>query len=172
MRKTITLVVGVVSLVLLLISSPLQRSNAREGNEPLKPSTLQAEPGARCTRLSWPKEKKKPAGESGRCARLWPRARTGTFLPNVPPKLALSSSSSYLSAGAPAEVQLKAIACDLDGDNLLYTYSSTGGRISGEGAEAVWNLGGVRPGTYTVSVEVDDGCGCMSFASGVVTIAG
>lgn len=171
MRKTIALAIGVVFVILILISSPLQKSNARAANQPEgTPSVLQAQPGARCTRLSWPKEKK-PTGES-RCARLWARARKGQFLPNVPPKLGLSSSSSYLAAGAPAEVKLRAIACDLDGDNLLYTYSATGGRVTGEGADAVWDLGGVAPGSYTVSVEVDDGCGCMSFLSDVVTIAG
>ena len=172
MRKPITLIIGFVFLTLVLISSPLQKSNAREANESkATPSTFQ-EPGMRCTRVSWPKETKKPAGQGGRCERLWTSARKGEFLPNGAPKLGLSSSTSYLAAGAPTEVNLKAIACDVDGDNLLYTYSSTGGRIGGEGSDAVWSLAGVAPGTYTVTVEVDDGCGCISFSSGTVTIAG
>ena len=172
MQKPIALVIGLVFLTLVLISSPVQKSNAREANEPKAPPSTFQEPGARCTRLSWPKEKTKPAGQGGRCERLWTSARKGEFLPNGAPKLGLSSSTSYLAAGAPAEVNLKAIACDLDGDNLLYTFSTTGGRIAGEGADAVWSLAGVAPGTYTVMVEVDDGCGCMSFSSGTVTIAG
>lgn len=172
MRKTIGPAIGIVFVILILISSPLRTSNAREANETKgKSPTLQAEPGTRCTRVSWPKEKK-PTGEAGRCPRLWTGARKGEFLPNVAPKLGLSSSSSYLAAGAPAEVKLRAIACDLDGDNLLYTFTATGGRITGEGADAVWNMGGVAPGTYTVTVEVDDGCGCESFLSSEVTIAG
>jgi hypothetical protein len=34
-----------------------------------------------------------------------------------------------------------------------------------------WDLSGLQPGTYTASVEVDDGCGCVSFSSTTVTIA-
>jgi hypothetical protein len=34
-----------------------------------------------------------------------------------------------------------------------------------------WDLSGLAPGTYTASVEVDDGCGCISFSSTTVTIA-
>ena len=44
--------------------------------------------------------------------------------------------------------------------------------LRGDGAAAVWSLGGVGPGTYTVTVEVDDGCGCMSFSSRDVTVGG
>src|SRR5205085_11676274 len=31
---------------------------------------------------------------------------------------------------------------------------------------------GVQPGTYTSTVEVDDGCGCVAFSSTTVTVAG
>ena len=33
------------------------------------------------------------------------------------------------------------------------------GRIVGSGASVSWDLGGVAPGSYTVTVGVDDGCG-------------
>jgi hypothetical protein len=66
---------------------------------------------------------------------------------------------------------LTVAATDPDGDTLLYTYSTTGGRITGEGATVTWDLSGLAPGTYTASVEVDDGCGCISFSSTTVTIA-
>ena len=68
-------------------------------------------------------------------------------------------------------VGLTTTATDPDGDTLLYTYSVTGGRITGDGANATWDLSGLAPGTYTASVEVDDGCGCVSFSSTTVTIA-
>ena len=38
------------------------------------------------------------------------------------------------------------------------------------GALATLDLSGLAPGTYTASVEVDDGCGCISFSSTTVTI--
>jgi hypothetical protein len=55
---------------------------------------------------------------------------------------------------------------------LLYTYSTTGGRITGDGANVSWDLTGVQPGTYPSTVEVDDGCGCVAFSSTTVTVAG
>jgi|GEM_PF-6787344 len=177
MRKTIVSFTAVTFAIVVLVSTPLQKSSATETKKPAGSSVAtQDQPGARCTRFSWPKGKK-PADQTStfapgtRCARFWSTKRKGEFLPNAAPRLGLSSSTSYLGSGAPAEVSLDAIACDLDGDNLLYTYSATGGRINGEGSRAVWNLTGARPGTYTVSVEVDDGCGCVTFASGTVTVA-
>jgi hypothetical protein len=62
-------------------------------------------------------------------------------------------------------------AADPDGDTLLYSYTVTGGRITGEGANVSWDLSGAAPGTYTASVEVDDGCGCITSSSTTVTIA-
>jgi hypothetical protein len=68
-------------------------------------------------------------------------------------------------------VQLAANATDPDGDTLLYTYTTTGGRVTGDGANVSWDLAGVQPGTYTATVEVDDGCGCVAFSSTTVTVA-
>lgn len=174
MRRTfISLVILAIALIVLGATSA-PKSNAKS-NPALSP---QDEPGTRCTRLSWPKEKKKPEAQAGvyipgsRCERLWTEARKGEFMPNRPPKVGLSSSSSHLGAGAPTRVDLETIACDREGDSLLYTYSTTGGRITGDGVAAAWDLGGVRPGTYTVTVEVDDGCGCISFSSRTVTVGG
>jgi hypothetical protein len=103
------------------------------------------------------------------------------ILPNTPPtvelkasedKITLSCSSGETPAACTTEakVQLRSVASDADGDTLLYTYSVTGGRISGEGTEAVWDLSGLEAGNYTVSVEVDDGCGCINLADATVTV--
>ncbi|MGB8507046.1 MAG: hypothetical protein WCD76_01445, partial [Pyrinomonadaceae bacterium] len=67
-------------------------------------------------------------------------------------------------------VALSANATDPDGDTLLYTYSTTGGRVTGDGPNAQLDLTGAAPGTYTVTVEVDDGCGCIAFNSTTVTV--
>jgi hypothetical protein len=111
-------------------------------------------------------------------------ARAPEFLPNQPPTVTLSTSaatvtqpcppgtsSATCAAGGTQGVTLSANATDPDGDTLLYTYSTTGGRITGEGANATWDLSGVQPGTYTSTVEVDDGCGCVAFSSTTVTVA-
>jgi hypothetical protein len=50
-------------------------------------------------------------------------------------------------------------ATDPDNDPLVYQYTVSGGTISGTGANVTWDVAGLRPGTYTLSVAVDDGCG-------------
>jgi hypothetical protein len=78
-------------------------------------------------------------------------------------------SSETCTPSPSAQVQLSANASDPDGDTLLYTWSTTGGRITGDGPNVTWDLSGVAPGTYTATVEVDDGCGCVAFSSTTVT---
>jgi len=176
MRRTVLLLICV-SFVLIIFGSSAFLTNRAAAN-----STSQglAAPGTRCTRLTFgPKQKKKSGAvqEGGtafpgsRCARLANGGKPNSILPNTPPKIGLATSASYLPVKAPSQVQLKSVACDADGDTLLYTYSATAGRITGNGQTAIWDLNGVgRPGTYTVTVEVDDGCGCIAFDSSEVTL--
>ncbi|MEA2175213.1 MAG: hypothetical protein QOD00_2805 [Blastocatellia bacterium] len=123
---------------------------------------------------------------NGFMVQLWAgrrNERIPSILPNQPPTVTLAASSSSITVGCPPgtsdssctpsasqSVQLTANATDPDGDTLLYTYTTTGGRITGEGPNVTWDLTGVTPGTYTASVEVDDGCGCISFSSTQVTV--
>jgi hypothetical protein len=112
--------------------------------------------------------------------------REPSILPNQPPTASLAASTASITmpcapgthsssgscpATANTAVGLTTTASDPDGDTLLYTYSVTGGRVTGEGASVSWDLSGVGPGTYTASVEVDDGCGCVTFSTTTVTIA-
>jgi hypothetical protein len=94
-------------------------------------------------------------------------ASTSTITMPCPP----NTSSASCPTAATTSVGLTTTATDPDGDTLLYTYSTTGGRISGEGGNVTWDLSGLAPGTYTASVEVDDGCGCLTSSSTSVTIA-
>jgi hypothetical protein len=188
MRPTLVLLI-IVGMALIVFGSSFVRKSKAKGQATV---VAQAPPGTRCTRLTFgPKEKKnsifgqkkRPNSETPaatgtampgtRCTRLSSGGRPGTILPNTPPKIGLATSTAYIATNADTQVKLKAIACDPDGDNVLYTYTATGGRITGEGdwRSAVWNLSGVtRPATYTVTVEVDDGCGCVSFDSTEVTL--
>lgn len=50
-------------------------------------------------------------------------------------------------------------ASDPDGDVLIYHYTVSDGTIVGKGANVVWDLTGVEPGTYKITAAVDDGCG-------------
>src|SRR5436305_5092925 len=111
--------------------------------------------------------------------------RLPTVFPNQPPTVTLAAASSRVTL--PAEctgtdrpdpnctptagtVSLSATATDPDGDTLLYTWSTAGSKVTGDGPNATLDLTGVAPGTYTVTVEVDDGCGCIAFTSTTVTV--
>lgn len=104
--------------------------------------------------------------------------------PNVAPVVSLAASTATLNLPCPEgtqpvdctpsssmEVQLTATATDQDNDTLLYTWSVTGGRVSGDGRAVNWDLSNVQPGTYTASVEVNDGNNHTATATTTVTVA-
>ncbi|PWT80002.1 MAG: hypothetical protein C5B44_06000 [Acidobacteria bacterium] len=104
--------------------------------------------------------------------------------PNQPPTVSVSASTSNLNLPCPTgpsatdctpsssmQVTLTADARDPDNDTLLYTWSVTGGTITGEGRTVTWDLTGVQPGSYTATVTVDDGNGHKVPASTTVTVA-
>ncbi|MGI8470164.1 MAG: hypothetical protein ACR2N3_17115 [Pyrinomonadaceae bacterium] len=78
------------------------------------------------------------------------------------------------SASCPTDVQtvgVRTTAVDPEGDVLTYSYTVSGGRITGQGANVTWDLTGVRPGTYTITSAVDDGCGfCGATKTNSVTV--
>jgi hypothetical protein len=80
-----------------------------------------------------------------------------------------TSSSSCTPTGS--EVTLVANATDPDSDQLLYTWSVTGGRLSGEGRQVTWDLTGVANGSYTATVEVNDGNQHTATGNTTVTVA-
>jgi len=157
---------------------------------PIGPAPLTVVPGTTVasTTGSFPRGFIPSDDANGFIAQFWighRNARTPEFLPNQPPTVSLSASAGTITLPCPPgtasasctpsanqTVQLAANATDPDGDTLLYTYSTTGGRITGDGANVSWDLTGVQPGTYTSTVEVDDGCGCVAFSSTTVTVAG
>jgi predicted metalloprotease with PDZ domain len=73
-------------------------------------------------------------------------------------KILLSRTEINVS-NANRTIDVSTEALDPDGDVLTYNYTVSGGKIVGEGAKVVWDLSGVKPGTYTITVGVDDGCG-------------
>jgi hypothetical protein len=109
---------------------------------------------------------------NGFIAQFWVGRRNARGLPpppNVAPTVAVSASITSIvrPCTPPAvsatctptgnEVTLTADARDENNDTLLYTWSVTGGRLTGEGRTVTWDLSGVANGTYTATVEVDDG---------------
>jgi len=56
-------------------------------------------------------------------------------------------------------------------DVLTYNYTVSGGRIVGSGANVTWDLSGARPGTYTITAGVDNGCGvCGTTKTETITV--
>lgn len=77
--------------------------------------------------------------------------------PNRNPVISCAAERSPILAGE--RVNINATASDPDGDPLTYSYSATGGQVSGTGATAVFDSTGLAPGSYTVNGKVDDGRG-------------
>lgn len=110
-------------------------------------------------------------------------ARTPPIPPNQAPTVSATASMSSILRPCPpgtsssdctptgSEVTLTANATDPDNDQLLYTWSVTGGRLSGEGRSVTWDLSGVANGTYTATVEVNDGNQHTATSSATVTVA-
>ena len=104
-------------------------------------------------------------------------------IPNQPPTVSVAASTTSITRPCtpPAvsatctptgnEVQLTANATDPDNDQLLYTWSVTGGRLTGEGRQVTWDLTGVANGSYTATVEVNDGNQHTANGSATVTVA-
>ena len=84
----------------------------------------------------------------------------------------LTLSKTAINLGCPAgqrsesgtcsddmSVNVSTTAVDPDNDVLTYSYTVSGGRIVGQGANVNWDLTGATPGSYTITAGVDDGCG-------------
>lgn len=78
---------------------------------------------------------------------------------------------SSLAAGSSDIVEATVNASDVAGHPLTYAWTASGGSISGSGPYARWSHEGLAPGSYTLSVRVDDGAGNTSSCSSVVTLS-
>lgn len=70
---------------------------------------------------------------------------------------------------AKIEVATKGFSTDST-DVLTYNYTVSAGKIVGSGANVVWDLSGVKPGSYTITAGVDNGCGVCGATKTVVFI--
>jgi hypothetical protein len=109
-------------------------------------------------------------------------SREPAILPNNPPTIAITvgpvtnntrdrvhADASTVCVGD--TVALSARASDPDGDTLTYKWTTTGGRIVGEGPNVSFDSSGLAPGEYTVTAEVDDGCGCVAYDTKVIRVS-
>jgi outer membrane protein OmpA-like peptidoglycan-associated protein len=83
--------------------------------------------------------------------------------PNQPPTISCSTDRSPIQPGE--RTGITAIASDPDNDPLTYSYSATGGQVTGNGPKAEFDSTGLQAGSYTVKCSVSDGRGGTADAS-------
>jgi outer membrane protein OmpA-like peptidoglycan-associated protein len=74
---------------------------------------------------------------------------------NDPPTVTCAVSNATILQDEKTTV--RANAFDPDGDTLTYTWTATGGRVTGTDSTATFDATGVAPGKYTVTATVSDG---------------
>ena len=76
------------------------------------------------------------------------------------------------NSAAEAQIPLTATVTNFSTTALRYSWRVSGGRLTGDGPNATWDLSGVAPGTYTARVEVDNNRddGCVAFTSTKVVV--
>ncbi|HET9838497.1 MAG TPA: OmpA family protein [Candidatus Angelobacter sp.] len=89
--------------------------------------------------------------------------------PNQPPKItSCAANPPTIQVGATSTITTT--ASDPDNDPLTYTYTTSGGRITGSGASVQFDSKGAAPGTYTVNCHVNDGRGGEDSANTQVVV--
>jgi outer membrane protein OmpA-like peptidoglycan-associated protein/opacity protein-like surface antigen len=88
--------------------------------------------------------------------------------PNHPPVISCAPDHSPILPGEHAAII--STASDPDNDPLTYSYTATGGQITGSGAQVRFDAAGLQPGTYTVKCMVSDGRGGNAEASTTVDV--
>jgi outer membrane protein OmpA-like peptidoglycan-associated protein len=91
------------------------------------------------------------------------------IIPNQQPTIECLTTTVDVASGS--SVDLRARASDPDKDRLTYSWSSTGGTVSGAGETATFNASGVKAGNYTVTASVDDGRGGRASCSMTVNVS-
>jgi hypothetical protein len=85
---------------------------------------------------------------------------------NRPPLVTMESDVTEINTNGTAN--LTATGYDADGDSLTYTWSATGGQVTGNGARASYRA--TTAGRYTVRVLASDGKGGTSDAEVEITV--
>lgn len=70
-------------------------------------------------------------------------------------------SATEIEATSNKTISVTTVAVDPENDVLTYNYKVSAGRIVGNGAKIVWDLTGIPPGAYSITVGVDDGGGIV-----------
>jgi len=84
------------------------------------------------------------------------------------PVIALEADSLEISGNGAATIT--ATGYDADRDPLVYSWTSTGGRVEGTGEKVTFRANGLAAGKYTIRATVNDGKGGISVSQLVITV--
>ena len=89
--------------------------------------------------------------------------------PNTPPVVsACAANPSTITVGQQSTVTTT--ATDADNDQLTYSYTASGGKVTGSGASVQFDSTGVSPGTYTITCTANDGHGGEAHSTAQITV--
>jgi outer membrane protein OmpA-like peptidoglycan-associated protein len=88
--------------------------------------------------------------------------------PNRPPTITCAASPATVRAGEKSTVT--STASDPDNDPLTYSYTASGGSVTGTGTTVQFDSTGLRAGTYTVICKVEDGRGGTADAKTTIEV--
>ncbi len=91
-----------------------------------------------------------------------------------PQSLSITSDTSVVSAcaGGSTQVRLSARASSPGGYPIRYRWTTSAGRINGEGPAVSWDLAGLAPGVYKAFIDIETGNveECQAFTSTTVVV--
>ena len=88
--------------------------------------------------------------------------------PNTAPTITCAANPATITVGQRSSIASS--ASDADNDTLTYSYTTSGGKVTGSGANVQFDSTGVAPGTYTVTCHVSDGHGGETDATTQVVV--
>jgi OmpA family len=88
--------------------------------------------------------------------------------PNRPPVISCAPERTPIIAGE--RVAINSTASDPDGDPITYSYSATGGQVTGNGPVAQFDSTGLSAGSYTVTGTADDGQGGRATCTATIDV--
>ncbi|HYN85013.1 MAG TPA: hypothetical protein VER32_07160 [Pyrinomonadaceae bacterium] len=114
-----------------------------------------------------------PDASAGASRRASQQQTTPSTPTQRPPTVSVESDTQVVTVcpdnDASGQVRLRAAGNSPDGNVLRYRWTVSGGRVTGDGTDVVWDLSGAQPGTYTATVNAESGPSgdpvCQAFAS-------
>jgi hypothetical protein len=89
---------------------------------------------------------------------------------NHPPTVSCTADKSMVFLDSGDAVAIKCTGSDPDNDPLTYTWTSTCGKVDGNGPQVRWLSAGVPLGSCTITAKVDDGRGGSASSSVAISV--